>query len=165
MRIELGIEPMGAVRTTRAMAGRTRAGQRYAAYKEFIAWEVKKKIKSPLTQAVGIESITFHMPIPKSLEGKVKVGQWHTKKPDIDNLVKGLFDAANGVAWVDDNRIVSIGQIKKVYSDKPGIVFSVEEIGGLAHGQEAHPKRQTKSKQKGTSKKTGGTSRRIQRRL
>jgi len=36
----------------------------------------------------------------------------HTKKPDIDNLLKFVFDSLNGYAWVDD------AQIKQVISSK-----------------------------------------------
>lgn len=165
MRIEIDIEPMGAVRATRRSAGRTRAGQRYATYKDFIGWEIKQHIKKPLTKAIGIPLIIFNMPIPKYLQGKVKPGQLHTVRPDIDNLVKGLFDAANGIAWVDDNRIAEMGTIKKVYSDQPGIVFEVKEIGGLVHGQEEQPKQTEKAKQKATRRKKTITRRNMGRRI
>lgn len=162
-RFDIGIAPMGAVRTTRAMAGKTAAGQKYAAYKDFIAWHIKLNIKDPFTKAVGIPLIIFNMPIPESKKGKVVPGQYHTVKPDIDNLIKGLFDAANGIAWIDDNRIAELGTIKKVYSDKPGIIFEVEEIGGLVHGQVEQPKQTEKAKQKAARKEKGRERRFVQR--
>ena len=36
----------------------------------------------------------------------------HTVKPDIDNLIKLVFDVFNGVVWVDD------AQITQVYASK-----------------------------------------------
>lgn len=136
MKFDISIEPMGAVRTTRAMAGRTLAGQRYAAYKESIGWYIRDVMSraQPLDGPVIVPRIVFRMPIPKSLALKVNEGSLHTKKPDIDNLIKGLFDAANGIAWVDDNRICKIGSIEKVYSHSPGIYFEIE--GGNSNGRE-----------------------------
>ena len=162
MRFEItDIEPMGAVRTTRKMAGKTESGQRYAAYKDLIAWQIKETIKEPLAQAIGVPSITFYMPIPKSKAGKVQPGQLHTVKPDIDNLIKGLFDAANGIAWIDDNRVAELGKVRKVYSNQPGITFEVEEIGGLVYGQAEQPKQTQKTKQRATRKEKSRARRRI----
>lgn len=165
MRIEIDIVPMGAVRTTKKMAGRTASGQKYAAYKDLIGWEIKQHIKQPLTQAIGIPLVIFNMPIPKSKQGKVEPGQLHTVKPDIDNLLKGLFDAANGIAWVDDNRVAKLGDMIKVYSDQPGIIFEVEEIGGLVYGQAEQPKQTEKAKQKAARKEKSRARRNMGRRI
>lgn len=148
MRFEIDIEPIGAVRTTRNMAGKTKAGQRYAAYKDLIAWKIKERMKKPFTKAVGVPTIIFKMPIPVSKRGKVAEGQAHTVKPDIDNLIKGLFDSANGVAWVDDNRVAEIGSVKKVYSATPGIIFEVVEVGELVYGQVMQPEQTEKARLK-----------------
>lgn len=164
MRIEIkDIEPMGAVRTTKAMAGKTAAGQKYATYKALVAWAVKPHVKDPLTGAIGA-SVKFLMPIPKSLKEKVVPGQMHTKKPDIDNLIKGLFDAVNGVLWVDDNRIANM-TVSKVYSDEPGIILDVEEIGGLVHGQAEQPKQTEKAKQRTARAEKSRERRVIQQRV
>lgn len=154
---------MGAVRTTRHMAGRTKAGQRYAAYKEILGYKIKQQLKEPLSKAIGVPLIIFKMPIPASKAGKVKPGDLHTVKPDIDNLIKGLFDAANGVAWIDDNRVAELGNVKKIYGNTPGIIFEVEEIGGLVYGQTEKPKQSEKAKQKAARKDTSRTRRAIQR--
>lgn len=154
---------MGAVRTTRHMAGRTKAGQRYAAYKDIVGYKIKQHIKQPLEQAIGVPTIIFNMPIPPSKARKIKQGDLHTVKPDIDNLIKGLFDAANGIAWIDDNRVAELGNVKKVYSYTPGIIFEIEEIGGLVYGQAAKPKQTEKAKQKAARKDTSRARRSIQR--
>ena len=82
----------------------------------------------PLLNAIHI-SIKFYMKRPKShyrtgkYEGIVK-DQWieipHTKKPDIDNLIKFVLDALSGQNgfFLDDNLIESI-YAKKIYSDNP----------------------------------------------
>ena len=50
-----------------------------------------------------------------------------TKKPDVDNLVKTVFDALNGLAYDDDKQIVELSA-RKVYACKPGTVSRVREI-------------------------------------
>lgn len=51
-------------------------------------------------------------------------------RPDLDNFLKGVFDALNGVTWVDDGQIVGL-MARKVYaqkSDKPGIEVSLMSV-------------------------------------
>ena len=81
--------------------------------------------------AVKFEAI-FYMPIPKSTSkkkmAKMTNGKLlHTKKPDIDNLVKFIFDCLNGLAWKDDTQVVSL-DVKKIYSDNPRTVIEISEI-------------------------------------
>ncbi|MBP1079686.1 MULTISPECIES: RusA family crossover junction endodeoxyribonuclease [Bacillus] len=70
------------------------------------------------------------MPIPSSWSGKKKeaaVVTQHCKKPDIDNLTKGLFDSLNQLIWADDNQVVSIS-VYKVYEETPSIEVLVKEV-------------------------------------
>lgn len=48
------------------------------------------------------------------------------KKPDMDNIVKVIADALNGVAYLDDSQIVLV-KAKKVYSAVEGVDVVVEE--------------------------------------
>ena len=50
-----------------------------------------------------------------------------TKKCDIDNIVKSVLDALNGVAYKDDKQVVCIYSTKK-YSCMPRIEIDVKEI-------------------------------------
>ena len=62
----------------------------------------------------------FYCPIPSSISKKKKLaldGQSCTKKPDIDNYVKLVCDALNGVAWIDDNAVCKLFAIKSYSSD------------------------------------------------
>lgn len=77
-------------------------------------------LASPFNGAVEI-FIVFGMPIPKSTSKKRSEGlksSPHLKRPDVDNLVKLVLDALNGVAWDDDSQVFSI-VARKVYSDDP----------------------------------------------
>ena len=63
----------------------------------------------------------FYMPIPKSLSKRRQEtlnGEWHTKKPDADNLLKAILDGCNGIAYRDDNQI-AFTAASKIYSDCP----------------------------------------------
>ena len=50
-----------------------------------------------------------------------------TKKPDIDNAIKAIADALNGVAYYDDSQIVYI-EATKHYAEKPQTVVTLWEL-------------------------------------
>ena len=47
-----------------------------------------------------------------------------TSRPDLDNLVKALTDACNGIVWRDDSQIVRL-MAEKRYGEQPGASISV----------------------------------------
>lgn len=76
-------------------------------------------------------SIIFGMPVPKSTPKWKQVEMFkgairHTKKPDVDNLVKAVLDALNGVAWEDDSQIVRLSASKE-YSSEPYVFLYIHE--------------------------------------
>lgn len=76
--------------------------------------------------------LVFYMPIPKGTSKRLfnimKEGDFpHIKKPDLDNLVKAILDALNGVAFSDDSKI-TILRSSKMYSDSPGIWLEIKEV-------------------------------------
>lgn len=48
-----------------------------------------------------------------------------TKKPDLDNCVKAICDAINGIVWVDDVQVVDV-VMRKRYREIPGVYVEVE---------------------------------------
>ena len=58
----------------------------------------------------------------RMLEGEV----FPLKKPDMDNIVKVVSDALNGVAYHDDTQVVLV-VAKKAYSAMEGLDITVEE--------------------------------------
>jgi Holliday junction resolvase RusA-like endonuclease len=52
-----------------------------------------------------------------------------TKKPDADNVLKGLKDGCNGIVWRDDAQVVCI-ELWKAYGAVPSASVSVIEIDG-----------------------------------
>lgn len=92
--------------------------------KEGYGWQIKSQFREkPITTPLALDLI-FFMPIPKSSSG-IKKRQMangiiaHTKKPDLDNLIKFILDCLNKLAFDDDSQIVEI-RAKKIYSTKPG---------------------------------------------
>jgi Holliday junction resolvase RusA-like endonuclease len=121
------IKPMGAVRMTQRGKWTNPQAQKYLAYKSEIQRQVRLQAPELIKQACEV-SINFWMPIPESWSAKKKIasiGKSVTVKPDIDNLVKGLFDALNGLVWTDDNLVVSCNAMK-IYSVSGKIDFLVE---------------------------------------
>ena len=50
-----------------------------------------------------------------------------TGKPDLDNCVKSIFDALNGVIWRDDSLICHL-QASKGYGENPGVHVTVSKL-------------------------------------
>lgn len=52
-----------------------------------------------------------------------------TKKPDADNVLKGLKDGCNGIVWNDDAQVVHI-ELRKAYGEVPHAAVTVRELAG-----------------------------------
>lgn len=62
---------------------------------------------------------------------------WHAMRPDIDNLVKALFDSISnagynkvdkkGIVWTDDSIVCEL-KAQKRYSSNPRIEFEIKEL-------------------------------------
>lgn len=52
----------------------------------------------------------FGFALPKSSYRKKtpRLRSWHTKRPDIDNLIKGIFDACESVVYINDTCIAKV---------------------------------------------------------
>ena len=48
-------------------------------------------------------------------------------RADIDNLVKAIFDAGNGICWKDDKQIVAMSA-RTIYHAHDAIIITVKEI-------------------------------------
>lgn len=76
-------------------------------------------------------SIRFYLSVPKSASERKKENLiakfFPTKRPDNDNLYKGIADALNGVAYYDDSQIV-ITHIHKLWSINPRAEITIGEV-------------------------------------
>lgn len=104
-----------------------------------VAGETFEPLKGPLCLTIGF---TFERPQARLKEGA------HIIKPDLDNLTKGLLDALNKIAWLDDSQVVELHIKKswastklggpsgrKLLSDNSNIKVSIEslESNSLTH--------------------------------
>lgn len=82
-----------------------------------------------------ILELDFFMSRPKSHYGtgsksdqlKPTAPEWHTGKPDIDNLVKFVQDALNRVFYRDDSLICQI-IARKLYSQRPRTEITINSL-------------------------------------
>lgn len=76
--------------------------------------------------------LLFLMPRPGRLRWKRRPmpREWHTSKPDLDNLEKSIKDALTGTVWIDDAQVCSVEK-RKLYcrgDEQPGVCVEVERI-------------------------------------
>jgi len=78
-------------------------------------------------------SVVFAMPVPESWSKKKQQQArsnelWHTSRPDADNLLKLVLDAANGVLWVDDAQLVMVGAGKEYAVKNTGVMLELFSV-------------------------------------
>lgn len=75
--------------------------------------------------------IDFYMGVPRSASFKKQYSliadHFPTKRPDNDNLYKGIADALNGIAYYDDSQIIST-EINKRWSTEPRAEITIREV-------------------------------------
>lgn len=104
-----------------------------ARYEERVAWSCKAAARGSQFDpgAPLCVEAWFYVPIPKSLSRRQQEalrGEWCTKKPDTDNLLKSILDGCNGIAYKDDNQI-ALTVARKIYSDCPRAEVDITILG------------------------------------
>jgi Holliday junction resolvase RusA-like endonuclease len=84
-------------------------------------------LDGPVT--VGVE---IAVEVPQSWSKRKRAdalagGLWPTSKPDLDNCVKLIADALNGIVWRDDKQIVRM-VVGKRYAETAQTVLTVAEV-------------------------------------
>ena len=109
---------MGAPRMTQRDRWKGRpVVERYHAYKDVVKLSLPGYVLPPVLK------IEFHIALPKSYSSKKKLslyGQYHSEKPDIDNLVKGFMDCFGSDAHV---AVLHAGKYWCVEGEAPCIVL------------------------------------------
>ena len=95
------------------------SGHKVNGWKDALRFTVQFKMegRGPVTCPVRMEAL-FLMKRPKALLKKstVAVPTLHTKKPDLDNLLKAILDACNLIVFDDDCQVSTV-VMKKRYAD------------------------------------------------
>ena len=93
IRLTIPGRPVPCVRMTQKSKWVSPAALRSLAYKDGGAWIGRKSISQSLSGSVGV-TVKFYL--------------YGLRLPDIDNLIKAVFDGLNGVAWADDRQVVRV---------------------------------------------------------
>lgn len=115
--------------STRGGFARAYTPQKTVAYEGLIALAAQTAmLGSPQYDGPISLNVTAVFPVPESWSKKRRQeAQWHTSKPDGDNLLKAVGDGLNGVVWKDDSQVAS-ARIIKVYGETPGLTVEVEPL-------------------------------------
>lgn len=133
---KLEIKVMGAVRMTRNGKWVNKNAQRYLAYKDEIRLQVNAYMKQNgqemLRGPIHVD-MKVYMAVPNSYSKKRKAAclngeEYPTKKPDIDNMFKGITDALNGICYEDDKQIITV-TMGKFYAEKDYTEITITEVG------------------------------------
>ena len=100
----------------------------YSDYKEMLTQFAKLAKSAPKSDKPLFLKCRFCFEVPKSWS-KVKKANtyYHTGKPDLDNLVKALKDALNGVIYVDDAQVCRL-DAEKHYGERNFVRCEVYEL-------------------------------------
>ena len=91
-------------------------------YENLIAYEWKKRYKDLILKNAVKLDLLFCFKKAKSCKK-----DYHTQRPDLDNLEKAILDGLNKTAFVDDCQVVEM-KSQKVFSDTDKIVITIKEL-------------------------------------
>lgn len=119
--------------STRGGFARAFTPQKTVAYEGLIALAGQQAMAGrELIEAPIYITLTAFFPIPKSWskrrQQEVRSGlNWHTGKPDGDNILKAVGDGLNGIVWKDDSQ-VAFSKVMKQYGETPRLEIFVEAL-------------------------------------
>jgi len=86
----------------------------------------------PLLEGPIVLEVIALFSCPKSdyRKREPRVERWHTKKPDGDNVLKAVKDAAKGVLWLDDCQVCDARIVKRIAAQgaAPGLRITVDRL-------------------------------------
>lgn len=87
-------------------------------------YEAGVPLKAEILMAVKIPTSYSKKKKERCLNGEITP----TKKPDVDNVVKAIFDALTGFAFEDDSQIIEI-TAEKIYAEAPFVDVTIMQKG------------------------------------
>lgn len=125
-------EPRGKGRPRFTRDGHAYTDNETRAYEDKIIAYYRKQLGAfrwPDSAVICLD-VTAVYPIPKSATKAAVAGMQAgrilpSRKPDIDNVLKVVLDALNGVAYKDDSRVVCVSA-RKMYGVEPKLVIEMK---------------------------------------
>lgn len=90
-------------------------------FERLVSYEARRVMQFPTQEAVSIK-IKFNF-----IKAKSNKKKYHTMKPDIDNLIKGVLDGLNKIAFRDDCQVIKM-DIEKSYADQESVEIWIDEV-------------------------------------
>lgn len=103
-------------------------------YENLVRWTYAQKYPHTKLEGQITAMIIAYFPIPESTPKKKRERMMfddvpHSKRPDIDNVVKAVLDALNKIAYDDDGQVCEL-TARKFYSSYPRLELYLEEMEG-----------------------------------
>ncbi len=125
--------PVAKARPRMTKSGHVYTPQKTVEYERYVQTLFVEEHGQPRLEGALMLELNLYFPIPKSTRKKdasaMRTGGIRpTKRPDLDNILKAVSDALNGIAYRDDSQIVG-AVVQKFYSDEPRAEVEIKKIG------------------------------------
>jgi Holliday junction resolvase RusA-like endonuclease len=110
--ITLRGKPASKSRPRFGKGGRVYSSQEQRAAERATAMQIRAAVKSPMTGNVALACV-FYRP--------------NRQRIDVDNMLKHVCDAANGIAWHDDSQVTSITGVVELDEENPRTVIAITQ--------------------------------------
>lgn len=130
MRITFEVDPCPASRP-RVTRWSTYYPKRYTKFKKDMQ-ALTSEMETTLSENLLSVHVDFYIKMPKSWSKKKTeklANTYCSNNSDIDNYIKVILDALNGVLFIDDRQVVEIFA-RKIYSKQAYILYKQKEIYG-----------------------------------
>lgn len=133
MRYELDIEPTPKGRPRFTRTGHVYTPKKTKAFEQAVKAMLIAQGAKPLKKGTPLKiELLFAREFLKSWSKKkndlaMNGGVYPTTKPDVDNYVKAVLDASNGILYEDDAQIIEL-VARKAYKPKASITIDIQAI-------------------------------------
>lgn len=99
-----------------------------APWRTTVAWHTAQAYTGPPLQGALQVVLEFVMPRPASTPKRTTPAA--IKKPDLDKLIRAVFDALTGVVWRDDSQVIEVVASKQLaeLDEQPGCHIRVGAV-------------------------------------
>ena len=126
-------KPMGKQRPRILKTGIAYTPKQTVNYETFVKMLYLEKYAGvkPFEGPVAVEIVALYQ-IPRSANKRRKEAMRRgaikpTVRPDVDNILKIVTDALNGVAYLDDKQIIECS-VNKCYAEAPAVLVTISEL-------------------------------------